>query len=121
MAIANLSSIQDVLKNHQTKNWAKSSSLEGVGNMEWTKDIKMPGAVPAENKSFGDFLASSIGSVNNLQQEANVAIQKLASGENKNLHEVMLTVEKADIAFKQMNQVRQKVIDAYKEVMRMQV
>jgi flagellar hook-basal body complex protein FliE len=118
MAINTIGSIQDVLKNHKTKNWTQPSSLEGVGNLDWAKDIAMPSGGSSDVKSF---LASSIGSVNNLQQEANVAIQKLASGENKNLHETMLTVERAEIAFKQMNQVRQKVIDAYKEVMRMQI
>ena len=37
------------------------------------------------------------------------------------MHETLLAVEKADIAFKAMNQIRLKVLDAYKEVMRMQV
>jgi flagellar hook-basal body complex protein FliE len=50
-----------------------------------------------------------------------VAMEKLASGESKNLHETLLTVEKADIAFRTMNQIRSKVIEAYKEVMRMQI
>ena len=121
MAIQNIGSIQDVLNNHKSKDWVKSASLENVGDFNWAKDVSMPGANPAESKSFGDFLASSISNVNNIQKEANVAIQRLATGENKNLHETMLTVEKAEIAFKQMNQIRQKVIDAYKEVMRMQV
>ena len=48
-------------------------------------------------------------------------MQKLASGESKNLHETLLAVEKADIAFRQMNQIRMKVIDAYKEIMKMQM
>jgi flagellar hook-basal body complex protein FliE len=49
------------------------------------------------------------------------AVQKLASGESKNLHETLLAVERAEIAFKTMNQIRGKVIDAYKEIMKMQV
>ena len=66
-------------------------------------------------------LTTSIGEVNNLQVEANQAVQKLVTGESKNLHETMLAVEQAEIAFKTMNQIRMKVIDAYKEVMRMQI
>ena len=48
-------------------------------------------------------------------------MEKLASGKSQNLHETLLTVEKAEIAFKTMNQVRSKVIDAYKEIMKMQI
>ena len=43
------------------------------------------------------------------------------NSKTKNIHETLLMVEKADIAFKAMNQMRLKVLDAYKEVMRMQV
>ena len=75
----------------------------------------------SSTQSFGDFLASSIAKVNGLQQDADTAMQRLASGESKNLHETLLAVERADIAFKQMNQIRMKVIDAYKEIMKMQV
>ncbi len=45
----------------------------------------------------------------------------LASGQTKNISETMLAVENAEIAFKTMNQVRMKVIEAYKEIMRMQM
>jgi flagellar hook-basal body complex protein FliE len=72
-------------------------------------------------KSFGEFLQDSIGKVNSIQNDANVAMEKLASGESQNLHETLLAVEKADIAFRTMNQVRTKVIDAYKEIMKMQI
>ncbi len=72
-------------------------------------------------KSFGEMFKDSIMEVNNLQKSADIAIQKLVSGESKNLHETMLAVEKANIAFKSMNQIRLKVIDTYREIMRMQV
>ena len=68
-----------------------------------------------------NFLQDSIGKVNSLQTEANVAMEQLASGESQNLHETLLAVEKADIAFRTMNQVRTKVIDAYREIMKMQI
>jgi flagellar hook-basal body complex protein FliE len=48
-------------------------------------------------------------------------MQKIASGESKNLHETLLAVERAEIAFKTMNQVRSKVLEAYKEIMRTQI
>lgn len=120
MAIQNVGTLQDILKNHKSSSWMKNAEI-GVGNdFSWAKEISMPNA-SEKDMSFGDFLAKSVGEVNGLQTQANQAIQKLASGESKNLQETMLIVEKAEIAFKQMNQVRQKVIDAYKEVMRIQV
>ena len=48
-------------------------------------------------------------------------MEKLATGETKNIPEVMVAAEKADIALKLMVQVRNKMIDAYQEIMKMQV
>lgn len=74
-----------------------------------------------DGQSFGDFLTNSIAKVNDLQVKANTEMEKLATGKSQNLHETMLAVEQAQIAFKTMNQIRTKVIDAYKEIMKMQV
>ena len=79
------------------------------------------GATEGSGKSFGEFLADSIGKVNDLQVQSDKAMQRIASGDSQNIHETLLAVERADIAFKQMNQIRMKVIDAYKEIMKMQV
>jgi len=72
-------------------------------------------------KNFADSLKDAVQSVNELQKNADVMSQKLATGETKNIPEVMLAVEKADIALKLMVQVRNKMIEAYQEIMRMQV
>ena len=119
MSIKNIGNFQQTLGNADANGWvrkADSGISDNFGTME-TPGIENAG----EAKSFGDFLKDSIGSVNKLQVDANVAMEKLASGESKNLHETLLTVEKADLAFKTMNQIRSKVIEAYKEVMRMQI
>jgi flagellar hook-basal body complex protein FliE len=71
--------------------------------------------------SFADTLAKSIEEVNHLQKEADQAIEKLASGESQNVHGAMLAVNKADTAFRMTMQVRNKIVEAYQEVMRMQV
>lgn len=77
------------------------------------------GAVPA--KSFGDTLKESMNEVNNLQLDADKSIEGLVSGQNKNIHETMIAISKADLAFRMTMQVRNKVMDAYQEVMRMQI
>lgn len=115
--IKNFSQMQNTLKNYDVNNWSKSVE---VGN-RITPGDKFPTDGASGSKTFGDFLLDSISDVNNLQNQADNAVQKLASGESKNLHETLLAVEKAEIAFKTMNQIRTKVIDAYREIMKMQV
>jgi len=77
------------------------------------------GAAPAEGA--GKFFSELVSKVNDMQVRSDQSIQALASGENKNLHEVMISMEKASISFLFMSQVRNKAIEAYQEVMRMQV
>ncbi len=121
MAIETVGGMNKILNTYNSKDWTKSAEMDSVKELDF-KDLMPSGSNPIDSKkSFSEILAGSITDVNDLQKEANTAIQKLVSGESKNLHETMLAVEKADIAFKTMNQVRMKVIDAYKEVMRMQV
>jgi flagellar hook-basal body complex protein FliE len=122
MAIETAGSVLNVLKNYNAKDWTKSAQ---IGTEEFkladVGSLSVADLEGSNQKSFSDMLASSITEVNSLQGEADVAIQKLSSGQGANIHETMLAVEKADIAFRTMNQVRLKVIDAYKEIMRMQI
>lgn len=71
--------------------------------------------------SFQNVLRDAINQTNELQKTADVKVQELATGKTTNIPEVMMQVEKADIALRLMTQVRNKVIDAYQEIMRMQV
>jgi len=70
---------------------------------------------------FADTLSSAIAQVNKAQVDADRAVEQLQTGEAKNLHEVMITMEKADISLRLMVQMRNKAVDAYQEIMRMQV
>ncbi|ASD62505.1 flagellar hook-basal body complex protein FliE [Bdellovibrio bacteriovorus] len=72
-------------------------------------------------KSFADTLKDAVGSVNEMQKASDKAMQNLATGKTDNVADVMIAAEKADIALKVMVQVRNKIIDAYQEVMKMQV
>jgi|AntRauTorckE6833_2_1112554.scaffolds.fasta_scaffold45671_2 flagellar hook-basal body complex protein FliE len=122
MPVQNIGSMQDILSNYNAKDWSKSATINDIESMDFGalgKDLDLPKA--EKTTSFSEMLSSSMMDVNQLQKDADIAVQKLASGQTKNLHETMLSVEKAEIAFKTMNQIRTKVIDAYKEIMRMQV
>ncbi|MCX7977402.1 MAG: flagellar hook-basal body complex protein FliE [Bdellovibrionaceae bacterium] len=70
---------------------------------------------------FAKTLKDAIVSVNELQKAADKAAQNLATGKTDNIAEVMIASEKADIALRLMVQVRNKIIDAYQEIMRIQV
>jgi flagellar hook-basal body complex protein FliE len=74
-----------------------------------------------DGKSFSDTLAESIAKVSELQKDADKAIGDLVTGKSQNIHETMLAVNKADLAFRMTMQVRNKIVEAYQEVMRMQV
>lgn len=76
---------------------------------------------PSDSVSFGDTLTEAIDKVNTMQKTADKQMQAVATGEQTNISEVMIAAEKADIALKLMMSVRNKVIDAYQEVMKMQV
>lgn len=72
-------------------------------------------------ESFGDSLSQAIKDVNGLQKEAGAAIEKMVSGEAVDLHEVMIAAEKAKTSFDLLMEIRNKTIDAYRELMRIQV
>ena len=72
-------------------------------------------------KSFADTLKDAVSSVNEMQKSSDKAMQALATGKTDNVADVMIAAEKADIALRVMVQVRNKIIDAYQEVMKMQV
>lgn len=71
--------------------------------------------------SFADTLQQAIGNVNELQKTSDKKIQELSTGRTDDVASVMIATEKADIALRTMMQVRNKIIDAYQEIMRMQV
>ncbi len=90
--------------------------LQGLGQSAVQK--------PAAENLAGDFAAvlkDTVGKVNQAQIDADHQAERLHSGEAKNLHEVMITMEQADISMRLLVQMRNKVVDAYQEVMRMQV
>lgn len=73
------------------------------------------------SKSFADTLKEAVNNVNTMQKESDVKMQEIATGKNHNIPEVMIAAEKADISLKLMVQVRNKIIEAYQDIMKMQV
>jgi flagellar hook-basal body complex protein FliE len=70
---------------------------------------------------FGDILKDAISTVNDLQKQSDREIQKLMTGESQDLHQTVIAVQNADLSFQMMMQVRNKIVQAYQEIMRTQV
>ncbi len=75
----------------------------------------------AEGPAFKDVLLKNLHEVNQLQQDAEVAIEDLASGRRDDVDGVLIAKQKADIAFQMLLQVRNKMMDAYEEVKQIRV
>ena len=79
-------------------------------------------AKTADNEgSFSEFMKKAIDEVNTLQQQSSDMKTNLVSGQVQDLHQVMIAAEKANVAFQLTVQIRNKVVEAYQEIMRMQV
>jgi flagellar hook-basal body complex protein FliE len=70
---------------------------------------------------FGEILQDAISAANEVQKQSDQQIQKLMAGESQDLHETLIAVQKADLNFQMMMQVRNKILQAYNEIMRMSV
>lgn len=73
------------------------------------------------NISFGKTLIESLHEVNKLQLEADKSMQDYATGKTQSIHDVMISISKADIAFRLTMQIRNKIVEAYQEIARMGV
>jgi flagellar hook-basal body complex protein FliE len=91
--------------------------------------IRFPAPVPEltpksgaqAGSGFGSALADAIGRVDQFQKNADTSIGKFLSGEDEEVHKVALATQQASISFDLFLQMRNKVVSAYQEVMRMQM
>jgi flagellar hook-basal body complex protein FliE len=94
--------------------------IKSIGDISLGKEIKKANSQDFV-ESFQKMLGDSLNKVNTLQSNADEMLKKLAAGEVKDIHDVMIAVEKAGIAFQLTMQIRNRVIEAYQEIMRMQI
>jgi len=91
------------------------AAIGGIGSL-----IK-PGGAASASDAFGTILSNAMNNVEGLRQNSQRSIDKLLSGEGGELHETALAIQKAELSFDMFVQVRNKVVSAYQEVMRMQL
>ena len=90
------------------------SHLQGLSKPSPTPVSKVGG-------QFAEALKQSLSAVNQSQVAADRAAEQVVAGESRNLHDAMIKLEEADISMRLMVQVRNKAVEAYQEIMRMQV
>lgn len=101
--------------------------MDGIKSL--SKDFALSTNSPSSSKNseisdssgFAKTLSESIAQVNELQQQADLKSQELATGKTEDIAGVMIAMEKADIALRLMMQVRNKLLESYQEIMKTQV
>lgn len=78
-------------------------------------------ATKPQGKDFQEHFKQALGEVNELTQQADQAIHQLIGEGKGDLQETIVAMEKADVSFRLMMQIRNKILEAYQEVVRMQV
>jgi len=99
--------------------------MNPVGNIQIPpilpgQTLQQAGAAESST-SFADFLLNSIREVNSMQHEAQAAVEQLVTGGDVNPAEVLTAVQKADIAFRMLIQVRNKMVQAFEEIKNIRV
>ena len=119
LTVENLGKIVQVGDAAQLVGAGGPASEARVAREMQTQGMQQPG--PEGAHSFSELMRQSFDQVNEYQHQADTAVNELVAGRSKNIHETMLTIERADTSLKLITQIRNKVLDAYREIMRMQV
>jgi flagellar hook-basal body complex protein FliE len=95
-----------------------------ISNLPAFPNLDHLGSTPAsganDGEGFSSLLTDAMKQVQQLDGSAGQQVTSLLKGDRSDVHNVMIAVEKADIAFQLMMQVRNKIVSAYQEVSRMQ-
>jgi flagellar hook-basal body complex protein FliE len=99
-----------------------SSPIQGLGSIGNISSLpKLPSLAPTDTGGgFSGVLSNALQQVNQLGGGAEQQIGNLLKGNNSDLSSVMIAVEKADVAFQLMMQVRNKIVTAYQDIEKMQ-
>jgi flagellar hook-basal body complex protein FliE len=100
----------------------QSLPIQGIDQIA----IQMPAIAPANSSGVGgnlfhDVFATAINTVDGLSSKADRAVQRFLTGENEDVHSAVLAVQRADLSFSLFQQVRNRVVSAYQEIMKTQV
>lgn len=113
---------QVLMQMRQLKAQAQVGQANPVNDINTMKPNGLDGAKPVERNSFGNMLTSAIDQVNNTQKASSSMQQAYELGDPQvSLSEVMVASQKASVAFQSMTQVRNKLVRAYEDIMKMPI
>jgi len=98
-------------------------SLNGINQESGLDDLLNRQTIPMEKpkqENFGHLLKQMVNDVNELQHKAAEKEKQFLRGEISDVHQVMIAAEEASVAFSLLMEIRNKLLDSYKEIMRMQ-
>ncbi|MEH7506478.1 flagellar hook-basal body complex protein FliE [Priestia megaterium] len=95
--------------------------INGISNQIAMAKTAASTSTGQTTQHFSTFLKDSINELNNTQRASDIATEKLAKGENVELQDVMITAQKASITMQTALEIRNKAVEAYQEMMRMQM
>jgi len=97
-----------------------SLNISGISPLSQIQtDIAAPAAGGGGTSSFNDIFSSAIGKVENSRSSASQSVEQFLSGDGGDLHSTILATQRADLEFQMFMQVRNKVVSAYQEIMKM--
>lgn len=95
--------------------------IRGLGALSTNDLLKNRPTEKSGGSDFADVLKESLEEVNDLQEKGQKAMSDLATGQVKDLHQAAIAIDKAELSMKLMLEVRNKAINAYKEILRTQI
>ena len=96
-------------------------TLKVFGSAGGGETVVRTGASAEAGPPFAASLKDALVQVNDAQLQANQAVDALVTGRTENIHQAMIALQKADVSFQLMMQVRNKLVTAYEEIQRMQI
>lgn len=112
-----INALQSLFGGGAAQQAAQADNLESpLPPIQAPKDVSGTGST-----AFGDILNEFVGEVNGKMNTATKEQAKLLAGDTNNLHTAMISMQEANTAFSLMVEVRNKLVDGYQELMRMQI
>jgi flagellar hook-basal body complex protein FliE len=100
---------------------AEMQQLSAATSDTSLQSLASPSSVGGSGAGFGDMLGGLVNDVAQKQAAASSTVTGLLSGQNVSLHQAMISMEEANVSFQMMVEVRNRLLDSYQELMRMQI
>src|SRR5277367_5450045 len=97
------------------------SPIAPIAPLDTPSISSTPSTGASGGSSFSEILSGAIGEVEGARSSANQSVERFLSGEGEDLHSTILSSQRADLEFQMFMQVRNKVVSAYQEIMKLQM